>query len=100
MEIRNEVQRKYQKIDHRNGRREVFIPEAQLVEVEKDLWDYIIVSWDGVAKYGSAEPLPCTREWKCRLPNDVRQGILALADAANLSGLRNGSEPPADPTRA
>jgi hypothetical protein len=100
MEARNEIQRRYQKVDHRHGRREVYVPEDKVLEMEKDLWDYIIVKWDGVARYGATETLPCTREWKGRLPNDVRQGILALADESNLSGMRADSEPPADPTRA
>jgi hypothetical protein len=99
-EVRSEIRQRYQKTDFRHGGRIVYIPEDKVLEVERDLWDYIIVRWEGVARYGSTETLPCTRDWKSRLPNDVRQGILALADAANLSGMRSGTEPAEDPTRA
>jgi hypothetical protein len=98
-EIRNEIQRRYQKTEHRGGRREVFIPEYQTPEVEKDLWDWIVLRWEGVAsRVGSNDAAPCTRETKYKLPDPVRIGILALADEANLSGMRNGAEPAADPT--
>lgn len=101
VDVRNEIQRRYQKTEHRNGRREVFVPEAALVDMEKDLWDYIVRRWEGVAaKYGSTADAPCTRDTKYHLPDRIRLEILALVDEANVSGLRNGAEPPADPTRA
>ena len=101
LDIRNEIHRRYQKIDTRHGRRETYIPDHHLVDMEKDLWDYIVIRWDGVAaKKGSLEPAPCTRDTKYHLPDRIRQEILALVDEANVSGLRNGANAPVDPTRA
>lgn len=105
IELRNEIQRRHQKIEHRNGRRDAFIPESNQVEAEKDYWDYIVLDWeDGLIRkrVGSTESAPCTRDWKYKLPDPFRQGILALADETNISGLRQTVGEPADvdPTRA
>lgn len=102
IDTRNDIQLRYQKTSHRGGRH-VFVPEEKTPDVEKDLWDYMVVRWDGVMmRPGSAESAPCTRETKYRLPETIRIGILALADEGNISNLRNGESPggsPVDPTR-
>ena len=85
-EVSDRILRTYRKVEHRHGTRQVFVPEERSIDLEKDYWDYIILSWSGVQDQGKS--VACTRDTKFLLPRPIKDNILALADEANLSGLR------------
>jgi hypothetical protein len=81
-EAMDEINRRHQKIDMRRGRTP-YIPDDKRVEVNKDIWDHIILGWDGVVGV-DGQPVPCTRDIKYKLPGRTMTELLELADSEEL----------------
>jgi hypothetical protein len=53
--------------------------ETNLDGLADDLIDYIVIRWENVTHPVTKEEVPCTRENKARLPFDVKNELIQLA---------------------
>lgn len=89
----SEIDRTYQKVDHRRGR-QTYIPPDRQRDRAMDIWDYIVLDWNGVVGKDGVSALPCTRENKYKLPGKTKGDILELADADDVSEMRGAAGAP------
>jgi len=78
---------KYREIERRHTRQKgrdrtgAPIIDTDNARINDDVLDYLIIDWKDVIHPTTQEKLPCTREWKLRLPTSVRTQILQVSDA-------------------
>ena len=56
------------------------------VEVNYELLGWLIRKWDNVKHPLTKEDVPCEKEWKIKLPTDIRLDILEKAGAKDAAG--------------
>lgn len=82
----------YREIERRHTRRRGNDRAGQPIvdidhgKINDDVLDYTITDWKDVIHPVTKEPLPCSREWKLKLPASVRLQVIQSADAEKTIG--------------
>jgi len=75
------IDARFRQQDHRQGRRDWFIPPDKEAERARARWDHLISRWEGIVDETGA-PLACTPDlklWLVECYPSIRDGILAAA---------------------
>jgi len=83
-DVYNEIERKHTKTrKHRRTGQIIKDPDEQAVN--RDLLDYMVISWRDVHSSTAEGDVPCTKENKNKLPGSVKLQILEACDSESIT---------------